>query len=87
MMKIKNRPLNERGIAHLGLILLLVVIVGAAGYFAFTRVNSANDTKDNTSTASSTSEDAKDSAAINDADKAAQKVPTTNTQEAPNVAQ
>jgi len=89
-MKIKDQPLNERGIAHLGLILLLLVIIGA-GYFAYTRVSSADDNKAKSGTSTSTSadtntdEDAKDAAAIDKAEKDAQDVPTTTTEEAPNV--
>ncbi len=89
-MKIKNHSLNEHGIAHLGLILLLLVIIGG-GYVVYNRVHAANDKKADTSTSASadsgSNQDAKDAADINDADSAAQDVKTTNTQEAPNVAQ
>jgi len=91
-MNIKSHSLNERGIAHLGLILLLLVIIGA-GVFAFTRVNSAKDDKSATSTSASIksdgneNEDAKDSAAIEDANNAAEDVPAVKTQEAPDVTQ
>ncbi len=48
-MKINNSSLNERGIAHLGLIVLIVVIVGL-GVFAYMRVSDSNKSDDATTT-------------------------------------
>lgn len=92
-MKIKNPSTDERGIAHLGLIILVVLVIGV-GVFAFMRVQSANksdDVSNNSSQSAASDEDqaARDAAKLNSAEQEAEKVPAqANDQEVTdNVAQ
>jgi uncharacterized protein HemX len=78
-MTIKSPSINERGFAHVGLILLAIVVIGV-GVFAFTRVQNANDKSSNTSASqpAAANEDeqaAKDSAKLNGAEQEADKAP------------
>ena len=78
----KDHHLNERGIAHLGLVLLVVAVL-AVGYVAYSRVNTANKSSDTTTASTSkNSQTDKDAAALESADKSVQKTPTdVNSQE------
>jgi len=89
-MSILHTHKNQSGIAHLGLIVLAVLVIGF-GYFAYTRVSSANDSSNNVTTSSSSSTDDNDEAdakKLSDAESAVDETATqTNTKEAENVVQ
>jgi len=75
---------DQHGIAHLGLVVLLLVVVSAGG-FAFYRVKNANDSKSNTvASQSNPSNDedtlpADDEASLDDSESAAAQTTTDNT--------
>lgn len=58
-MKTKNSSLNERGIAHLGLIILIVAVLGI-GVFAYMRVSNSSDTNNADTSSQTVDADASD---------------------------
>lgn len=72
-MSIKQSLKDERGIAHLGLIVLVIAVIGF-GAFAYMRVSSSNSDDTTTSTTQSTSSESPaddETAAVNAAEKEA----------------
>lgn len=91
-MKITNLHKNQHGIAHLGLILLVVAVLGVV-FFAYTRVNDANKPSDSPSQSATSVEnedsETNDAKALNKADEEAQKTSdqVSGQEETENVAQ